>query len=449
MRKVWLFPLVMLFVLGAWAQVRTGAWVDEVVFTEEPSSAKGVDMVRTGAVDVYAYAIADPALIKVMVAELGYEISYGSYNEFTFNPYGPEFTDGRLNPFSVPAIREAVNWLIDRDYMVAEFFGGVAGVPRYFAITPSFPDYARMADVCRALELKYAHNPEKARAVIFAEMEKLGAEFKDGKWYYKGAPVVLKFLIRPEDERKQCGDYLATLFEELGFEVERMYKRAAEASPIWLSGDPSKGEWHVYTGGWVTTAIARDQGANFDYFYTPRGRPDALWQAYKPDPEFDKVSDRLARRDFTSMEERRELFAKALELSMKDSARVWTINRVSYTPRAKNLKVAADLAGGVYGAWLWSRTIRFENQVGGTVRIAQPSMLTEPWNAIAGTNWIYDNMIIRGVSDYAYLPDPYTGLYYPQLMEKADVYVLQGLPVGKTLDWVNLYFVPEIKVPAD
>ena len=449
MRRFWAVLLVAVLALGAWAQVRTGAWVDEVVFTEEPSSPKGVDMVRTGAIDLYAYAISDPALIKVMIAELGYEVSYGSYNEITFNPYGPEFVDGRLNPFAVPAIREAVNWLIDRDYIIAEFYGGVGGVARYFAITPSFPDYARMADVARALELKYAHNPEKAKAIIFAEMEKLGAEFKDGKWYYKGQPVVLKFLIRPEDERKQIGDYLATLFEQLGFEVERMYKRAAEASPIWLSGDPSKGEWHVYTGGWVTTAISRDQGGNFNYFYTPRGRPDALWQAYKPDPEFDEVSDRLARRDFKSLEERRELFAKALELSMKDSVRVWVSNRVSYTPRAKNLKVAADLAGGVYGAWLWSRTIRFEDQVGGTVRIAQPSMLTEPWNAIAGTNWIYDMMIIRGVSDYSTLPDPFTGLYYPQLVEKAEVYVLEGLPVAKTLDWVDLKFVPEIKVPED
>jgi len=449
MRKFWIFPVVVLLAFGAWAQVRTGAWVDEVVFTEEPTSAKGVDMVRTGAADLYAFGISDPELIKIMIAELGYEISYGSYNELTFNPYGPEFVDGRLNPFAVPAIREAVNWLIDRDYIVAEFYGGVAAVPRYFAITPSFPDYARLADVARALELKYAHNPEKAKNVIFAEMEKLGAELKDGKWYYKGAPVVLKFLIRVEDERKQIGDYVATLFEGLGFEVERMYKTAREASPIWLSGDPSQGLFHVYTGGWVTTAISRDQGGNFDYFYTPRGRPDALWQAYKPDPEFDRISERLARRDYTSMEERRELFAKALELSMKDSVRVWVNNRVSYTPRAKNLAVAADLAGGVYGAWLWSRTIRFVDKVGGTVRIAQPSMLTEPWNAIAGTNWIYDMMIIRGVSDYATLPDPFTGLYHPQLVERAEVYVQEGLPVGKTLDWVDLKFVPEIKVPAD
>jgi len=449
MRRFWAVLLVAVLALGAWAQVRRGALVDEVVFLEEPTTAKGLDMVRTGAIDIYAYTISAPDQIAIIKAELGYSISYGSYNEFTFNPYGPEFRDGRLNPFYLKEVREAVNWLIDRDYIIEEFYGGVGAVPRYLAITPSFPDYARLADVARALELKYSYNPEKGKAVIFEKMKELGAELVDGKWYYKGQPVVLKFLIRVEDERRQIGDYLATIFEGLGFEVERLYKTAREASPLWIGADPADGTFHVYTGGWVTTAISRDQGGNFNFFYTPRGRPELLWQAYKPDPEFDEVADRLARRDFRTIEERNQLFAKALELSMKDSARVWISNRVGYTPLAKNVRVAADLAGGVYGAWLWSRTLHFADKVGGTVRIGQPSMLTEPWNPVAGTNWIYDMMIIRGVSDYSTLPDPYTGLYYPQLVERAEVYVEEGLPVTKTLDWVDLKFVPKIVVPAD
>jgi peptide/nickel transport system substrate-binding protein len=454
MRKLSLLVLAV-FALGAWAQVRYGAWVDEVVFVEEPTLAKGVDMVRAGAVDGYTFAISTPDLIKIIMKDLYYPVpSVGSHMEITCNPYGPEFVDGRLNPFAIPAIREALHWLIDRDYIVAEFYGGVGGIPRYFAITPSFPDYAWLADVCRSLELKYAHNPEKAKTIIFTEMEKLGAELKDGKWYYKGAPVVIKVLIRPEDERRQIGDYLATLVEGLGFEVERMYKRAAEAAPIWLTGDPAKGEWHLYTGGWVVTIISRDQGGVFNFFFTPRGRPDPLWQAYKPDPEFDALADRLARRDYRTIEERNQMMAKALELSMKDSVRVWVSNRLGYTALAKNVRVAADLAGAVYGAWLWSRTIHFIDEAGkpvagGTLRLGQPSMLTEPWNAVAGTNWIFDMMPIRGVSDYAALPDPFTGLYLPQLVEKVEVIVEEGLPVTKTLDWVDLKFVPKIEVPED
>ncbi len=455
MRKFWAWSLVMVLALGAWAQVRTGAWVDEVVFQVEPDRAKGLDMLRTGAIDLYWWDIADPDLVKIIVSELNYARVAGVYNELTFNPYGPEFKDGRLNPFSVPAIREAVNWLIDRDYIVSEFYGGLTAVPRYFCICPFFPDYARYADVARALELKYAHNPEKAKAVIFEEMQKLGAELVDGKWYYKGNPVELIFLIRVEDQRRQIGDYVATLFEGLGFTVTRLYKTAREASPIWMRGDPAEGQWHVYTGGWITTVVARSEADNFGYFYTPRGSGVPLWQAYKPSPEFDEVAGKLWTSDYTTLEERRELMTKALELSMKDSVRVWVANQLSYQGYAKNVQVAADLAGGISGAYLWALTIGFvdpatgERLVGGTLRTAASNVLVDPWNPLDGSNWIFDMTPIRATADWGLVYDPYTGLLRPQRIERAEVTVKEGLPVGKTLDWLDLKFAPEITVPED
>jgi len=47
------------------------------------------------------------------------------------------------------------------------------------------------------------------------------------------------------------------------------------------------------------------------------------------------------------------------------------------------------------------------------------------------------------------LPDPYTGLYWPYRIEKAEVTVQEGLPVSKTLDWVTLNFAKTIEVPKD
>ncbi len=56
--------------------------------------------------------------------------SYGSYNELTFNPAGPVFSGtGKLNPFGVPAIREAMNYLIDRTYIAEEIMGGPGHAP--------------------------------------------------------------------------------------------------------------------------------------------------------------------------------------------------------------------------------------------------------------------------------------------------------------------------------
>ena len=41
---------------------------------------------------------------------------------------------------------------------------------------------------------------------------------------------------------------------------------------------------------------------------------------------------------------------------------------------------------------LYPYTIRFTGQEGGVMRIAQPGILVEPWNPVAGTNWVYDAM---------------------------------------------------------
>jgi len=432
-------------------EVPNGPWVDEVVFFTVANQPTAKDMLEAGQMHAFFFPVSDADVFQAVKTStnLWYTLSYGSYNELTFNPVGPVFpATGKLNPFSVPRIREAINYLVDREYIANEICRGLA-VPRYLAITPSFPDYARLIDTARLLEMQYHYDFQKAKEIITTEMLKLGATLEDGKWKYNDEDVTLIFLIRKEDERKDMGDYIATQLEKLGFTVDRQYKTSAEASPIWIGSDPAEGKWHLYTGGWVTTAISRDQADNFDYFYTPRGRPDPLWQAYKPDPEFDYIAYRLGIRDYSSMEERNELMARALELSMKDSVRVWLVNRVSPWVARNEISLTADLAGGFYGCWIWPHTIRFRNQVGGVVKIGTTMLLNDPWNPVAGSNWIYDQMIIRATYDSSLLPDPFTGLYWPNRIKNAAVYVEKGIPVTKTLDWLTLDFVDEITVPTD
>ncbi|MBM3128863.1 MAG: ABC transporter substrate-binding protein [Chloroflexi bacterium] len=427
-----------------------GAWVDEVVFFEEPDSAKAVSMVEAGSMHLFGFGISDPKIFaKLKDSKTAvFDPSYGSTSELTFNPSGPTFKDGRLNPFSVPAIREAMNWLIDRNYIAKEIYGGLA-IPMFTTINPVFPDYAKTADVGRALEITYGYNKDKAKATIDAEMKKLGAEMAGGVWSYKGTPVTVILIIRTEDERRTIGDYVAKQLEDIGFKADRQYKTAAEATPLWMTVDPAEGKMHVYTGGWISTAVSRDLANNFTYYYTARGRPEALWQGYKPSPEFDKISERLTRRDYKDVDERQKMFAEALNLSMKDSVRMFLVNRFSMNVRRPELRSAVDLAGGTSGSWLWPQTINLDGKPGGTIRFGAPSILTTVWNPVGGSNWIFDTMIFRATGEPATLPDPYTGLYHPYRLEKADVTVQQGLPVAKTLDWVTLTFAPTIEVPKD
>ena len=430
---------------------RKGAWIDTVVVVEEPSTDAAISRLETKDIDGFWFSVSSAAAFKRVAAnaDLKSYQSFGSYNELSFNPAGPVFEGtGKLNPFAVPAVREAMNILLDREYIVQEIMGGL-GRARWLPFNTASGDYAKLADVARKLELKYAYDKDKASQLIGAEMAKLGASQSGGKWMYEGAPVEISVLIRTEDERRQIGDYVASQLEDIGFTVIRDYKTAGEASPIWMRGNPADGKFHVYTGGWVTTAVPRDLGTNFPFFYTDMGLAVPLWQAYKNTPEFYALCERLDNNDFKTLDERAAMMAQALEWALEDSVRLWLADRASFTPVQGDMVVAADLYGGVSGAWLWPVTVQKEGQVGGSLTIAQPSILTEPWNPLNGTNWIYDMTWIRGTGEMAYVPDPYTGLYLPRRVEKAEVTVQEGLPVGKTLDWVDLKFAPSIQVPAD
>ena len=200
----------------------------------------------------------------------------------------------------------------------------------------------------------------------------------------------------------QIGDYVANQLETIGFTVDRQYKTRSEASPIWVQSNPAEGQFHIYTGGWITTAISRDDGSNFSFFYTPRDYPIPLWQAYTPSAEFDAVALKLRNNDFTTMEERDELFAQALRsVACKTRCASGWSTRSASRPQNANVTVAYDLAGGVAGSQLWPYTVRFKDQEGGTMRIAQPGILVDPWNPVAGSNWIYDMMPIRATRTVA------------------------------------------------
>ena len=429
---------------------RMGGWLDMIVFLEEPSDQAAITRLDAGEMDVYAYDIANPSIYEQVqtMDDIAYTSAYGSYRELTFNPATVE---GDLNPFTSPKVREALNWLIDRDYIVQEIYGGLARA-RYTCLNTIFPDYAKLAAVAREIELKYAHDAEKATEIITAEMEAMGAEMVDGKWTYQGEPVDVIFIIRTEDKRREMGDYMANLLEEIGFTVERLYRTGTESAVLWQQSDPHEGLWHLYTGGWGASYVNRDLAGNFEFFYTPRGYALALWQAYTPSEALDTCSDRLNRTDFSTLEERQALMAECLPLSLEDSVRLWLVDESSFVPRRIETEVTTDLAAAVATARMNPLTMRFKDQVGGAMTVGMPSILTQPWNPIGGSNWVYDAAVQNATADYGMMLDPFTGFRYPQRIESAEVYLQEGLPAGRggtSEDWLAVEYLPEIVVPDD
>src|SRR5262245_43100570 len=168
------------------AQAAKETLAEEVVFFEEPNRSKAYEMLASGQMHIYAYGLSDPEIKKKIETskDLTYTLSYGNTWELTLNPAGPVLQTGKLNPFAVAPIREALNWLIDRNYIAQELCFGLAR-PKFLPIVSAFPDYAKLADVARALEFKYAHTPGKTKDVLTREMPKYGTTLTDDTWGYE------------------------------------------------------------------------------------------------------------------------------------------------------------------------------------------------------------------------------------------------------------------------
>ncbi len=427
---------------------RMGGWLDEIVVSVVAKDS-AVTQIQAGAIDVYASGLSSADLPSIQEAGLNYSNQNGLYYDMIYNP--AEFTSGEFNPFTNRKIREATNWLVDRDYINQEIYAG-GGLPKYLPITTQFPDYADLADVARELEAKYAYNPEKAKEVITAEMEAMGATVNaDGKFEIGGAPVVVIFLIRSDSDgtRQPLGDYFAAQLESVGFTVDRQYGTSSELGPKW-QGTAADGGWHIYTAAWSAVIIDRDQRNMFQEMYLPSSAQGLdLMVANQADPEFLELGDKLANAEYADLAERRAMMVRGLELALEDSLQLWLIDGKNYSPYSTDVNLTYDLAAGVEGAQVWPYTVRFAGQEGGQLKWATGDLFTEPWNPVAGSNWAWDQAIIRATQSGDTMNDPFTGLLWPLRMERAEVTVVDGLPVGVTNDWVSLAFAPEITVPED
>jgi peptide/nickel transport system substrate-binding protein len=431
---------------------RVGGWLDTITMSVV-NAGSAVSQIKEGAIDIYASGLATASdAAAISVANLDHSNEFGLYYEITFNPVGPTTEDGKLNPFYSAKIREAMNWLIDRDYINQEIYGGIA-TPMFVPILPTTLDYSRNIEAIKQLEGKYAYNLEKANQVITAEMKTLGAQLVDGKWNYEGKPVVLVFLIRTDSDgtRLPMGNIISNWLEEIGFTIDQVYGTTSTLGALWEEEEPALGGWHMYTGAWEATGISRNDGDNFQEFYSPASSHGSspLWQAYDLDDDFLQLTKDLANNNFNTLEKRADMFAEAAADALEYSFRIWVVSGSTQTPWRPRLTVSYDLGAGVDSSRLWPYTLRYKDQEGGLVKWGGADLFVQPVNPLGGSNWSYDRQYYDAASDFGVLLNPFTGVALPQRIERAEVVVRTGLPVSKTYDWVDLSFEDKITVPGD
>jgi oligopeptide/dipeptide ABC transporter ATP-binding protein len=113
---------------AAAATDRRGGWLDEIDVSVVAGDS-AISQLQAGAIDLYSYGLASDVYPAIREAGLGYSQSYGGSYSTMLNP--AVFTDaGVMNPFSNRKIREALNWLIDRNYINQEIYAG-GSLPKF------------------------------------------------------------------------------------------------------------------------------------------------------------------------------------------------------------------------------------------------------------------------------------------------------------------------------
>ena len=410
-------------------QARAGAMVDSLVWSEQPNQAQALVDLESGAMDAYMFTLrtANDIASAKSNPNLWTIDSGGVLNDLFVNPVpvNQSLAPGRFNPFGVPEVREALNYIIDRGFITRELMRGTA-IPHTAIWHSRTPEYARDALFFSELERKYSYNPTLGKRMIFDALGTIpGVTFEAGQWKYKGTTIALNFIIRAEDVRLNIGTYIADQLQGLGFVVYRDTYLCTPFACVY-NGPPNTGRWHLYTEGWASTALTAWADSDPFFFYAG-GEGSRVWTMYKPEPALVDVAERLLNSRYTSLVERQILIERAAELALRNSVRIW-LTAGSTTALSKRVAgLVYDLDGGPWG-FLATRTARFATP-GGTLQIGQRIHFLSPWNPWRGFGWLYDTLEAYAVTDAATVPHPHTGLYMPI---RADYTVFTAGPTGRT-----------------
>ncbi|MDQ3873791.1 MAG: ABC transporter substrate-binding protein, partial [Thermoproteota archaeon] len=352
------------------------------------------------------------------------------------NP-APSSDPNILNPFQFREVRYALNYLVDRDFVVNEILKGYGS-----ALTGPFgiysPEYLNVIDTVEAFGFRY--NPSLAANMISDAMTHAGATNQNGRWIFNGNPVVVKFLIRQDDTpKKSMGELAASELEKIGFTVQKDYGDLNKATVIVLGSDPKNLQWQIYTEEFAGTAafvkynpIIPAQSYAPWFSRMPGSQNPAYWNYQNA--TLDSITQRIAFSNFTSQAERNQLVRDAIKMGIQESVRIFIAQKTDpYVASAKIQGLVNDFGAGI--ASKYSLLNARSSDGNSSIDIGVKQIHQGSWNTIAGLQDVYGRDIYFLVADTGTFRNPYTGEAIPFRGEWTEIST--GGPIGK------------IKVPTD
>ncbi|MGH2614922.1 MAG: ABC transporter substrate-binding protein, partial [Thermomicrobiales bacterium] len=322
--------------------------------------------------------------------------------------------EGELNPFSFRPIRQATQFLIDREFIANDIYGGRA-VPMISHVSPLDYDELTVFETVTRVGIRF--DPEFANALIAQQMEEAGATRDDGIWTFNGRPVVLKIIIRVEDERRDVGDLFRAALEGAGFQVQPIYQPFGPATQAVYTSDPITFEWHAYTEGWSRSAPDRYDFGTINQMYAPwlGNMPGWLltgfWQYENED--LDRLGQQIYRGEFASKEARDDLYREMTGMGLVESVRVWLATALQTFPARDDLEnLNIDIVGGPKSALsLREATVAGSDEI----RVGNLWVWTDRtiWNPVGGFGDAYSSDINRNLVDAPVINHPFSGLPIP------------------------------------
>jgi len=335
----------------------------------------------------------------------------------------------RINPLGIKRIRFALNFIANRDYVVNTLYRGFAS-PMFTFLSAYDPDYALVADIILSYNFRY--DPYYARKIVSEEMSKAGAYLVGGKWYYGGSPVVLKFIIRIEDERRDIGEEFSKDLEFLGFTVDKTITTFDVALGIVYDTDPAEFQWHLYTEGWGKSAPDKYDSGTINQMcapwvgYMPGWQTEGWWW-YRNDL-IDEYGRKIYQGLFKSREERDFLYRTVTQACIEDSIRIWLATRMDIHPVVKTMKgITTDLGAGMRSPFN-TKGVSVPGKPDLTFGVLWVYTARTIWNIYGGFTDVYSVDIQRATYDAMMWAHPHNGLPIPI---RSDYEVVTAGPDGK------------------
>jgi len=392
-----------------------GPFIDSARFIQYLDDNTALQEMKRGGIDTYYFRVP-----LEVVSDLKQDPNLVVYNRMAgsfgilLNPAPPKSND-TLNPFYYRGVRYAVNYLVNREFVVDEILKGY-GTPMVDPFGVYSPEYQNIIGSVESLGLRY--NPVLADKIITSILNSAGAIKQDGKWTFKGNPIVIKVLIRSDDpERRSMGELVSSEFQKIGFSVIKDYGDLNKANTIVYGSDPQDFQWNVYTEAYAgTSAFVKYNPSVTSQMYAPYagnmpgGQNPSFW--HYQNSTIDKLAQHIAFFNFTSSNERNDLVRNATLNGIQESVRIFVAQLIEPYVAVSSVKgLINDFGAGITSKYSLSNART--NKTTNSLDIGVKQIYQGAWNNIAGCKDAYCSEIYTQLADSATFRNPYTGDVIP------------------------------------